>query len=62
MSSSNGGRRGSGVAKISPEGALGALLFRGGTTSVESQNGAITIQRYSVENQKGAIAIDIVQP
>ena len=25
------------------------------------QKGAITIQRYSAENQKGAIAIDIIQ-
>ena len=29
--------------------------------SVESQKGAITIQRCSVENQKGDIAIDFVQ-
>ena len=27
----------------------------------ESQNGVITIQRYSVDNQKGTIAIDFVQ-
>ena len=30
-------------------------------SSVESQQGAITIQRCSVENQKGAIATDVVQ-
>ena len=30
-------------------------------SSVESQKGAITIQRCSVENQKGVIAIDFVQ-
>ena len=29
-------------------------------SSVENQKGAITIQIYSVENQKGAITIDIV--
>ena len=29
-------------------------------SSVESQKAAITIQRYSVENQKGTIAIYIV--
>ena len=29
--------------------------------SVESQKGAITIQRCSVQNQKGTIAIDFVQ-
>ena len=30
-------------------------------SSVESKKGAITIQRRSIENQKGTIAIDIVQ-
>ena len=30
-------------------------------SSVESQKGAITIQRCSVENQKGVVATDIVQ-
>ena len=30
-------------------------------SSLESQKGAITIHRWSVENQKGAIVIDIVQ-
>ena len=30
-------------------------------SSAESQKGAIADQRYSVENQKGAIAIDFVQ-
>ena len=29
--------------------------------AVESKKGTITIQRYSIENQKGAIAIDFVQ-
>ena len=27
----------------------------------ENQKGIITIQRYSIENQKGTIAIDFVQ-
>ena len=31
------------------------------STSVESQKGVIADQRCSVENQKGAIAIDFVQ-
>ena len=30
-------------------------------SSVESQKGAIAVQRCFVENQKGAIAIDFVQ-
>ena len=31
------------------------------TSSAESQNGTITIQRCSLENQKDTIAIDFVQ-
>ena len=31
-------------------------------SSAEGRKGAITIQRCSIENQKGTIAIDIVQP
>ena len=31
-------------------------------SSAESQKGAITIQRCSIENQKDAIAMDCVQP
>ena len=30
-------------------------------SAVESQKGAITIQRCSIENQKGTIVIDFVQ-
>ena len=37
------------------------LMIETFTSSVESQKGAITIQRGSFENQKGVIAIDIVQ-
>ena len=36
-------------------------IIRNIISSVESQKGAITIQRCSFENQKGALTIDFVQ-
>ena len=40
---------------------MSLIAFDSWISSVDCQKGAITIQRCSIENQKGAIAIDIVQ-
>ena len=44
------------VAMKSVDGFISAITWPNSISSVESQKGAINIQRCSIENQKGAIA------